>query len=542
MWRRWRDYWSAPGGRISAGMLRIAIALSLLLMLRRIVDAGTPSLNLYFKHGLWLLYPGRPSAAVLAAVTAIAWGSGIAMLVGAFSRGAAVVSAIATMALAAYAASGKPTWSHTDVPPVLASLAFLGARGGDAVSLDAWYRAWRGRRRTAGAYQASIRLVQLTAAAVFVLAGFEKLRAGGPTLAWALSDNLRNQLTTWFDSFGTPMTPVASWLVVEAWRYKLAACLNLVSQLCPVLAVIFVRRPWIRAVAGGMWCLEVIALGMVMGLWNLWWLPLAAVFVDWDALAAWFGARPREEPPPRSPSRGLLAFVTGFVVFFAIQGLWLNQRLHAFPFSGFPLFASVRAKRPYSTHQSYEVAAGHLEATGADGLPAGGAAVDAWIAGQLNYHALWTERSRAMLSRKLAPVLDDVRAAWSGEAITGLRLWLTIFQVPAYPAPARLARIDVAVVAEVDRGRFRSALGVLVPDGRTWIAPPDAPDLAGVQLFALRGDLPEPSPVAATATRSGFVLAAPLPGDVSYLIGRVPGASRSWVLAYRRRATGSRAP
>jgi uncharacterized membrane protein YphA (DoxX/SURF4 family) len=523
-------------------MLRIAIALSLLLTLRRIADNGGPSLNLYFKHGIWMLYPGRPSAEVLAVVTTIAWGSTIAMLLGAFSRAAAAVSAITTMAVAAYTVSDAANWSHTDVPPVLASLAFLGARGGDALSLDAWYRAWRGRpRKVGGAYQASVRLVQLTVAAVFVLAAFEKIRAGGPTLAWALSDNLRNQLTTWFDSFGTPKTPVASWLVVAAWRYKLAACLNLASQLSPALAVIFVRRPWIRAIAGGLWCLEVIGLGVVMGLWNLPWLPLAAALVDWDALAAWFGAHPRDDTPARSPSRGQLAFVTGFVVFFAIQALWLNQRLQAFPFSGFPLFASVRAKRPYGTHQSYEYAAGHVQAIGADGSPAGGAAVDTWIARRSIYHALWTERSRAVLSRKLAPVLDDVRAAWPREAITGLRLWLTIFQAPAYPAPARLDRIDLAVVAEVDRGRFRSALGALLPDGRTWIAPPDAPELAGMQLFELRGDLPQPSPIAAMATRSGFVLATPLPGDASYLIGRAPGALRSWVLAYRRVRPSARA-
>src|SRR4051812_15403592 len=255
-WQRWCGYWLAPGGRISAAVLRIATAVALLWMLARAAEQGSPPE--FHHHGIWMLYPGRPSPAALTAITWTAWLSTIALLFGVATRATHAVSAIATMAIAAYAVSGEVTWSRGDVPPVLASLALLGARSGDALSFDAWWRARRGRRGgTTGGYQRSVRLVQLAVAAGFVLAAHEKLRAGGWSLAWALSDSLRHHLLAWYDAGGSPRSPVASWLLGAPWRYELGACANLACQLSPALAVIFVRRPWIRALAGALWCGEV---------------------------------------------------------------------------------------------------------------------------------------------------------------------------------------------------------------------------------------------------------------------------------------------
>jgi hypothetical protein len=470
---------------------------------------------------------------VIAVITWTAWLATVALLLGVATRATHAASAVATLMIAAYAVSGEVTWSHGDVPPVLASLALLGARSGDALSIDAWWRARSGRRPRAAGYQHSVRLAQLVVAAVFVLAAYEKLRAGGWSLGWALSDSLRHHLLAWFDGSGSPRTPVANWLLSGgASRYELGASVNLVSQLSAVLAVIFVRRPWIRAIAGAMWCSEVIGLGLVMNLWNLHWLPLGAAFIDWDAVAARFGARPDErlESAPPVPSRGRIAFVTSFAAFFAVQAFWLNQRLRVYPFSGFPLFAAVRAKRPYSRHQSYEFVGGRLEAIGGDG----DGAMQTWLAQRASYRAVWRERRPSELARAIELVLRDAQAGWPHAGITGMRQWLSIFQAPAYPAPARIDRFDVAVLGELDRGRFRSALGVLLPDARTWLAPASAPELAGMALFAIRDDDPAPVAVAATATAVGLVLDAPLRGDPVYLIGRTERGS-SWVLACRGR-------
>jgi hypothetical protein len=60
---RWRRYWLEPGGRLAAAAVRIAVAVSMLWMLWRMAGApGAPS-QFYYRHGIWLLYPGRPDAA-----------------------------------------------------------------------------------------------------------------------------------------------------------------------------------------------------------------------------------------------------------------------------------------------------------------------------------------------------------------------------------------------------------------------------------------------------------------------------------------------
>jgi hypothetical protein len=477
-----------------------------------------------------MLYPGRPGAEVITAIMTVGWASAVALLLGVWTRAAHVVAAIAAMAVGAYAVSGEQTWSHGDVPTVLALLALLGARSGDALSIDAWWRARRGRPAVRTSYQAGVRLVQFAIAAMFGFAAYEKIKAGGPTLAWALSDSFRHHLVAWYDGSGSPRTPVADWLLGAAWRYELGACASLFCQLAPLCAVIFVRRPWLRALVGAMWCSEVVGLGLVMNLWNLHWLPLAAAFIDWDALAARFGARGEAGPPARS--RGRLAFATGFVVVFCVQALWLNQRLHAYPFSAFPLFAQIRAKRPYDRHQTYEFAGARLEAIGA---ASGDPAIEGWLAVRASFRVVVRARQPREVSRVLGVELDNARRAWPRAEFTGMRHWLSVFQVPAYPAPARLDRVDLAVVGELDRGAFRSALGTLSPDQRTWIAPAEPPPLAGMSLFAVRGDAPDPVAVAATTTPTGFVLATPLVGDPVYLIGRPAGGGPPWLLAVRSR-------
>src|SRR5262249_16383221 len=87
-----------------------------------------------------------------------------------------------------------------------------------------------------------------------------------------------------YDLAGLPRPPVVDWIIDDAWRFRSAAVLNLISQAMPIVACIFVRRPWLRALCGGFFVVETIALGLVVNLWNWHWLPLAAAFIDWDRL------------------------------------------------------------------------------------------------------------------------------------------------------------------------------------------------------------------------------------------------------------------
>ncbi|HET7500212.1 MAG TPA: hypothetical protein VFK02_04390 [Kofleriaceae bacterium] len=529
LWARWCGYWLAPGGRYSAAALRIALAVSLLWLLSHYYPiAQWPGSASYYRIGLWQLYPDRPGLDLLSAIEVIAWLSTAALLAGAWTRTAHAISLVSVLALATYAVSDTPTWSHTDAPPLLASFAFLGARGGDVWSVDAWWRRRRGRAEPPPvAYHASVRLVQIAVAAVFFIAGYCKLRAGGG-LSWALSDNLRNQLLVRFDWLQLERTPLAQWLLGAPWRYELCAMLNLISQTSQVAAMFLVRRPGWRALLGALYCAEVIGLGVVMDLWDLHWLPLAAAFIDWDALVAWRrGPAPTTGAPVRG--RGQVAFATAFVVFFALQAFWLNQRLHAFPFSSFPMFATVRAKRPYDRHQTYELIGGHIEPIASRPLAHH---ERTWIDSRGTYRWMWHDRDPVQLRRDLQVILDETRQAFPSAGITGVRLWLSVFQAPASPAPARLDRVDVAIIGELGAdGTLRTALGKLSRDRVTLTPAQLAAELAGASLAVMRDDQPPPQPLAARPTATGWTLEAPLTGDPVHVVAIPTGSTTPWLVA-----------
>jgi hypothetical protein len=512
---RWRSYWTAPGGRLSCAFVRIAIACSLSCTIVRMrIHAVDARSTVYYAHGIWHLYPGRPPDALLAALSAIAIVATLAMLAGAWTRLAHVASLVAVLALATHEASGLATWSHQNVPPLLAGIAFLGARGGDALSIDAWRRRRRGLPPldVPGAYQGAVRLVQLAVASIFFFAAICKLRSAGWTLGWALSDNLRHQLLLRFDWYGRTRTPVASWLLVRSWRYEACALANLVSQLVPMVAVFAIDRPRVRLACGLVWIGELVGLGVVMAYWNLHWLPLAAAFVDWDRL---FRVPVRDAPVRRriGPSR----FAAAFLAIYAPQALLYDQRFDLYPLSKFPMFAEIRAKRPFSRHQSYQLVGARVELVGA------GVDAQAWVDGEVALRELWRERRAPVLRHALQGILDDVRARFPDTSPIGVRLWLAIDEAPAYPAPPRLAHHDVAIVAELETtGRFRTALGSAAMTVVLTAAPANS-------LVAYRDDLFAPEPLAASKIAGGFTLAAPLAWD-AFVVAELDGAR--WLVAH----------
>ena len=513
------SYCNAPGGRLGCACLRIAIACSLLWTLARIhAHAASAESAIYYPHGIWLVVPGRPSPELLRWITAIAWASTIALLVGAASRAMHVVSLLAVLAIATYNVSSTLTWSHQNVPPLLASIAFLGARGGDILSIDAWWRRFRGLPAydVAGGYQWSIRLVQIAVVSIFFVAGCCKLASGGPRLGWALSDNLRNQILIRFDAIGVSRTAAANWLVARVWRCKAIALANLASQLSPIASVWQVDRPRVRAALGLVWIAEIVGLGVVMDYWDLHWLPLAAVFVDWDRLA-------RIVAPPvrgRAP-RGRRVFVGGFLAFYALHAFVLDQRLNLYPFSSFPMFAAVRAKRPFGRHQSYEVIGGHVVLASRRPLTS---EEQHWIDRRNVYRRMWRERRPAALRRDLQAILDDTRHQFPDAGITRARIVLSVDQASAYPAAARLDRRDLAIVGELDvAGQFRTAFGAI---GGTIVT---AGEVCSSTLVAFRDDDPDPLVVAASRTSTGFVLDAAPAGNPLYLACEAGG--ERWLVA-----------
>ena len=148
---RWQRYWFAEGGRYAAAIVRIAIATAILLTLARLdnnVSTGDVpgSHTLYRPVGIWMLLGHTPPPAVVVdALWVIAWGGTCAMLLGLCTRASTAVSFVAGLALASLSFSASARWSHQYNIVFLAQAAFLGARSGDVLSLDALIRLRRGQ-------------------------------------------------------------------------------------------------------------------------------------------------------------------------------------------------------------------------------------------------------------------------------------------------------------------------------------------------------------------------------------------------------------
>jgi uncharacterized membrane protein YphA (DoxX/SURF4 family) len=534
---RWQRYWFAEGGRWSAAVVRIAIAASVLMTLHRLSTLSTVRIpgppDQYRPIGVWMMFGHLvPPGWVVTALWGLAIGATLLLLVGLWSRASAAVSCAAALALTSASFSSSQSWSHQYNVVFLAQLASLGARGGDALSLDAWIRRWRGRPPldVPRGYQWSLRLVQFAVALMFAGAAFHKLLHGHFTLRWALSDNLRHQLLVAYDLAGLPRTAAADWLIDDAWRFRTAAVLNLISQASPILACIFVRRPLIRALAGGFFVVETVALGLVINLWNPHWLPLAAVFIDWERLAAAITRRTVAAPPVPdgwTPPLAARSYVIAFVIYDAATAIipTLDQRLNTYPFSGFPMFATVRARQPYDQHLPYTVSGDHFEALSDRPIDE---RAQRWI-DHMN-RRLYMIADPAVYRGKLAAILDDTRTRFPQFGIHGLRHYLTIFESPAYPAAARFEPHPIAVMGELDEtGTFRSVLGAL--DATSVALRPQHVDATGARLVAFIGDDPTPHELPATRTGDRFVTGH-LDGDPLYVAAIIGGTP--WLVATHR--------
>lgn len=534
---RWQRYWFAEGGRTAAAVVRMALAAAVLMTLWRIATLSTVQLpgprELYRPVGIWMLL-GRivPPDPVIDALWVLAWAATGAMLIGLFSRLTTAISCGAALALVSLSFASSAGWSHQYNVVFLAQIAFLGARGGDTLSVDALIRRWRKLPPidVPRGYQWSLRLVQLAVALMFAGAAFHKIMHGHFTLRWALSDNLRNQLLVRYDLADLPRPPLVEWMIDNVWRYRTAAVLNLISQTMPILACLFVRRPWVRAIAGGFFALEVVALDLVVGLWNAHWMPLAAVFVDWDRLTAWVTRRPITVPAVPAtwqPRRATRIFLVAFVVYDAITAFVpvVDQVLNTYPFSGFPMFAMVRARAPYDEHQPYAVIGDHFEALSDRPL-------DERSQRWLDHHnrRLESVRDPKRLRAKLTAILKDAQARFPEFGIRGMRHYVVVFESPAYPAPARFTEYKMGITGEIGRdGVFRTALGVLDDTGVE--LRPQGLDTSGARLLLFPENAVTPQELPAERRGDRF-LTGPIPGERLHIVAAINGDH--WLVASRR--------
>lgn len=540
---RWSRYWFGADGRYSAAVARIAVALSLLILLHAIRHYGVAPpapTGPYRPIGVLLLLPFEPSSLVVKAMWWAALVAGIALLVGVATRLASIVALAAGLVLGGMFYAYRDHWSHEFNATLLGLLILVGAPTADVWSIDAWRRARRGEAPPPPRPSIWVgRLVMLTVGLMMASAGFSKLLSGGMSLDWALSDNLRHQILVRFDLGGVPRTALASWILEEPWRWKLAALGNLGAQLAPLVAAFVIRRPWVRAACGLVFATEVAALWFVMGFWDPWWYPLALVFIDGDRVVGWWRARRGSAdaavgvvpaavapgvPPAHLHTRVLVAL---YVTVSVVIGFWhwplLDQRLRLHPFSAFPMFASIRAVPPYDQHLPYELLEGQVAVVAAPTATAAEAsALATWAAGRGDARALVRARTPARIEAALRALRAEAPAG-----LAEVSLELRARRAAPHPAPARFVLDAVATFGTIDAaGHITHRLGRLGRGGGTWVIRdiPAAPALAWYANGALTPLMPG---------SAADDVAVALPRGPGLVLARV--AARWFVVADKRR-------
>lgn len=534
--RGWQAYWFGVDARLSIEVLRIALAIAgLSVWWQRTVPsyssliAGYPE-GAYTPLGILRLLGSAPPPAwffeVWKLVGLLAL---VCMGIGLFTRAAIAVSTIAMLLVAGLRDGFNAPWSHSFAPYLLAQLAFLFAPAGRALSVDAALRRLRGRPALPALHSAwCVLLVQIAVALPFFNAVHWKLRRSG--LAWALSDSLRNHILTAFDWAGEQRSALADLVVRHEAAWKAVALANLASQMLPIAACFLVRRPRLRALLGLFYVLEVIGLDLLMGLPNYHWLPLAVVFVDWDYFIARIRRREPEAPPAEPPPRRATIYIAGFllanlVIAFTWRGL--DVRLGLYPLSQYQMFSTVRAKKPYDRHQSFEL----------DGLRF---EVDPATRNRAEVERLLDRRFRkyhpAREQRRVKRLLDQ---AMRIRRLRSMTLRFAILVAPAYPAEPELIPHEVGILGRYRDGVFQSALGRAGGgrDGRftlepavTGLALPDAPRFT----YILDQD-PTARPLEVEPAGDGFRYRVRAPGRHIVLVDI---AGENFVVAEARHSAG----
>jgi hypothetical protein len=235
----------------------------------------------------WL--PSMPPVWVIVAVQVVGVAAALACVAGRRRRLAFAVAWLALLFLAGLRGSlGKVL--HNDVLLLLAAVPLLPAPD------DA--RPGHDRRSSADGWP--VRAALAVAAAVYFLAGVQKLRHSG--LGWVTSDNMRWVLYGGAASGRAPTESIAVAIADRPWASHLAAAGILGLELVAPVALALRRwRPWFAAAAVALHVGTWLTLGL--DYWG-WALTILVVAAPWDRLSPALGRSGRAHAaaaPARSP-------------------------------------------------------------------------------------------------------------------------------------------------------------------------------------------------------------------------------------------------
>ena len=377
--QRVQSYWLAPGGSWSHAFCRIGVGVCLWWVLTSTWqpnwEAYVAAINpeVYRPIGLIkILGSGVPHPTFLFVCQWVAYVSAWMVMVGFLTRLSFVVcTGCMWILLSMPWCCSFGEWCHGHNTILLVALAMMFGRS-SPLSVDAllkrWWRGPAGEAEAETGHRWPVMLGQFAVAFMFANAAFWKLyHPNEPFAVWAFSDSLRNHLILQYWVLHQPMPEWLEWVVAHPWACQLMALGNLVTQLLPLLACFLVRWPLLRALVGLAVVLETFMLGRVMGLHNPHWYVLFVLFVDWDRLVSWLGARLGVGEPANAARSTLLTgswsrsiapslWVAAFVGFYLYVGFFhKGQRRYTYPFTAWPLYCGLAAERPYGEHHPYTI-------------------------------------------------------------------------------------------------------------------------------------------------------------------------------------------
>lgn len=481
-WREWQAYWFQQPAGLSAAITRIALSLVHLVEVTpesiglgrvfttdwsRFLAAQSP--ELYYPFGpLALLGSKMPSADLCRGIELVALISTLTSLIGLGSRTSLFVSLIANLILCRVLEGFMPMWSHGENVIFLVHIALLFSRAGGRLSVDALIARWRGRKpRTIDTESLGpILLAQAAAALMFFNSGWWKLYRGGLGGGWMFSDSLRNHLMTRYPQFGEPMPGFVYWVASHPLAYQTMAVCHMIGQLMPIVAMFMVKRPLLRMFFGAFFLLETLGLGWVMSLWNMRWLPLFAVFVDWD----WLASRLRRAPAPapaieaQSPRFRAAFSVFGivFLGYYCLVAFNLLPRtareLKTYPFTAFTIYSTVAANPPFDRHLPYYYSGVTFEFESDSLSPQRRAELAQYL--RMNYYTYASLDSFADRRAALARVRAVLQEREPNASFRNIRIIDTLFEYPPYPAaPEVKVAVRAFFAMEDAHGKFRAAKG-----------------------------------------------------------------------------------
>jgi hypothetical protein len=316
------------GSPVQLAALRVAIAAALLL-LPEVRDApalaSAPAVLKVAPEGLgWFVHLVPAGRGFATAMQAAYVASALCALVGLRARPALGVLGVSGFYVLALGQLSGAVWHDMHLLWMVALLA--ASPCDEALAFDR-----RGAPRPADGprYGVPLFFARLLLACVYFFPGLHKLTTSG--LAWALSDNVRNQLWWKWAEYGAlpplridqhPVLLRVAGLGVMAFELSF-----------PVLALTRRGRPW-AAISGLLFhALTQAFFGIPFA--SLWMLYVA--FVDPERAVAWLRRRkdePRDPPGPASP----WTWVTGGVLVAAVAVQGLRGQTRAFPFACYPTF------------------------------------------------------------------------------------------------------------------------------------------------------------------------------------------------------------